>query len=191
LTGWCQKFKCGGIESRDNIKAMVELGGKFDAGCVTEAAGARRAVAFLIVADLTEIFLCDGTSFLVTMLRRNGLVPGTPAPDSKDAVFAPNTWMNDVMIPLSLTEDFEYRQAWGTQGTKGTKTYHDWDKSQVSNITIYMGKSGINAVITNKNTTTTLSQWTAMGNDPHSKQLNAWPSVPTIIDMAKQALGKW
>eukprot|EP01051_Picozoa_sp_SAG22_P004433 SAG22_NODE_237_length_14221_cov_37.207832_10_plen_92_part_00 len=30
--GWCQKFKCGGIESTDNVKLMVELGGKFDAG---------------------------------------------------------------------------------------------------------------------------------------------------------------
>ena len=37
--GWCQKFKCGGIESFDNIKAFVDLGGKFDAGCVTGAAG--------------------------------------------------------------------------------------------------------------------------------------------------------
>ena len=24
--GWCQKFKCGGIESFDNIKAFVDLG---------------------------------------------------------------------------------------------------------------------------------------------------------------------
>eukprot|EP01052_Picozoa_sp_SAG31_P029035 SAG31_NODE_2854_length_4992_cov_3.213570_4_plen_126_part_00 len=81
--GWCQKFKCGGIESIDNIKAMVELGGKFDAGCVTEA-------------------------------------PGTPT--GAAAVFAPNVWRGDVMIPLSLTENFIYRQPWGTQGA------HDWDK---------------------------------------------------------------
>ena len=33
--GWCQKFKCGGIESFGNFKAFVELGGKFDAGCTT------------------------------------------------------------------------------------------------------------------------------------------------------------
>lgn len=37
--GWCQKFKCGGIESYDNVKAFVDLGGKFNAGCVTEAPG--------------------------------------------------------------------------------------------------------------------------------------------------------
>eukprot|EP01048_Picozoa_sp_COSAG05_P011404 COSAG05_NODE_1072_length_5963_cov_9.550477_2_plen_157_part_00 len=152
--GWCQKFKCGGIESRDNIKAMVELGGKFDAGCVTEA-------------------------------------PGTPTGGA--AVFAPNVWRGDVMIPLSLTDDFEYRQAWGRQGS------HDWDKSQISNITIYMGKPGLNAIITGVKTAkdpegtspVPLSQWVAMGNDPHSKQYNAWPGVATIVTWAENALGEF
>eukprot|EP01046_Picozoa_sp_COSAG06_P072929 COSAG06_NODE_21563_length_753_cov_0.677370_3_plen_92_part_01 len=69
-TGWCQKFKCGGIESMDNIKLMVDLGGKFDVGCVTGAAG---------------------------------------TPTGAAAVFAPNVWRNDVMVPLSLTENFFYR----------------------------------------------------------------------------------
>eukprot|EP00051_Salpingoeca_urceolata_P008274 m.104752 g.104752 ORF g.104752 m.104752 type:complete len:485 (+) comp15664_c0_seq1:1096-2550(+) len=31
--GWGQKFKCGGIESYNNLKAYIDLGGKFDAGC--------------------------------------------------------------------------------------------------------------------------------------------------------------
>merc|ERR1711972_326622 len=33
--GWAQKFKCGGIESFNNIKAFINTGGKFDAGCTT------------------------------------------------------------------------------------------------------------------------------------------------------------
>lgn len=152
--GWCQKFKCGGIESFDNVKAMVELGGKFNAGCVTQA-------------------------------------PGTPQPGSHDSVFAPNVWRNDVLIPLSLSEDFQYRQSWGTQGTKGAPGYYDWDKSQVSNITIYMGKPGINAVIQDSGNSKTLQQWTAMGNDPHSTQHNAWPPINSIIQMAENALGTW
>lgn len=32
--GWGQKFKCGGIESFNNIKAFIDLGGKFDVGCL-------------------------------------------------------------------------------------------------------------------------------------------------------------
>ena len=35
--GWCAKFKCGGIESFGNLKAFVDLGGRFDAGCTTHA----------------------------------------------------------------------------------------------------------------------------------------------------------
>ena len=31
--------RCGGIESTNNVKAFVELGAKFDAGCITEAPG--------------------------------------------------------------------------------------------------------------------------------------------------------
>jgi len=34
--GWAQKFKCGAIYSYDNVKAFLQLGGKFDAGCLTE-----------------------------------------------------------------------------------------------------------------------------------------------------------
>jgi len=33
--GWAQKFKCGGIYSYNNIKAFIDFGGKFDAGCTT------------------------------------------------------------------------------------------------------------------------------------------------------------
>jgi len=33
--GWAQKFKCGGIESFNNVKAFIDTGGKFDAGCTT------------------------------------------------------------------------------------------------------------------------------------------------------------
>ena len=32
--GWGQKFKCGAIESFDNLKLYTELGVKFDAGCL-------------------------------------------------------------------------------------------------------------------------------------------------------------
>ena len=32
--GWAQKFKCGGIQSYGNYKAFIDLGGKFDAGCI-------------------------------------------------------------------------------------------------------------------------------------------------------------
>ena len=35
--GWGQKFKCGGIESFNNVKAFVTTGGKFDAGCVLKS----------------------------------------------------------------------------------------------------------------------------------------------------------
>ena len=149
--GWCQKFKCGGIESFDNIKAFVDLGGKFNAGCVTKA-------------------------------------PGTPT--GEDAVFAPNVWRNDVMISLSQTEDFQYRQAWGKQAAGG----YDWDKSQISNITIYLANEKINAVITGSDPeagSTPLKQWVAEGNDPGSKQINTWPSVATIIAWAKTALGNF
>jgi hypothetical protein len=31
---WGQKFKCGAIESFDNLKLFIELGSKFDAGCL-------------------------------------------------------------------------------------------------------------------------------------------------------------
>ena len=31
--GWAQKFKCGGIYSYGNLKAFIDTGGKFDAGC--------------------------------------------------------------------------------------------------------------------------------------------------------------
>jgi len=33
--GWGQKFKCGGIESFNNVKAFIALGGRFDVGCTT------------------------------------------------------------------------------------------------------------------------------------------------------------
>lgn len=33
--GWGQKFKCGGIESFNNVKAFISLGGRFDVGCTT------------------------------------------------------------------------------------------------------------------------------------------------------------
>lgn len=36
--GWSQKFKCGGIESYDNFKSFVQIGGKFDVGCTTKLA---------------------------------------------------------------------------------------------------------------------------------------------------------
>lgn len=36
--GWSQKFKCGGIRSSNNFKAYVDLGGKFDAGCLLDDA---------------------------------------------------------------------------------------------------------------------------------------------------------
>ncbi len=39
--GWGQKFKCGAIESFDNLKLFIELGGKFDAGCVLGAGFSR------------------------------------------------------------------------------------------------------------------------------------------------------
>jgi hypothetical protein len=148
-TGWCQKFKCGGIESMDNIKLMVDLGGKFDVGCVTGAAG---------------------------------------SPTGAVAVFAPNVWRNDVMVPLSLTGTFFYRQEWGSQGA------HDWDKTQVSNITIYMGKPGIYAYVAagrNRPTGTPMTDWVAKGNDPGSKQYNAWPSVGQMIGWSEAALGSW
>jgi hypothetical protein len=32
--GWGQKFKCGAIYSSDNLKWFIDLGGKFDAGCL-------------------------------------------------------------------------------------------------------------------------------------------------------------
>ena len=59
-------------------------------------------------------------------------------------IFYPNVWRNDVMIPLSQTEDFLYRPAWGKQALGG----YDWDKRQVSNITIYMANAHVNALIT-------------------------------------------
>lgn len=35
--GWSQKFKCGAIESYNNVKAFVDIGDiHFDAGCTTE-----------------------------------------------------------------------------------------------------------------------------------------------------------
>eukprot|EP01063_Lacrimia_lanifica_P022202 TRINITY_DN29866_c0_g1_i1.p1 TRINITY_DN29866_c0_g1~~TRINITY_DN29866_c0_g1_i1.p1 ORF type:complete len:828 (+),score=233.01 TRINITY_DN29866_c0_g1_i1:46-2529(+) len=34
--GWAQKFKCGGIESSGNLKAFLDYGGKFDAGCLLQ-----------------------------------------------------------------------------------------------------------------------------------------------------------
>jgi hypothetical protein len=34
IDGWGQKFKCGGIQSYDNLKLLIDLGGKFDAGCL-------------------------------------------------------------------------------------------------------------------------------------------------------------
>ena len=36
--GWGQKFKCGGIQSYNNLKAYIDLGGKFDAGCALSKA---------------------------------------------------------------------------------------------------------------------------------------------------------
>eukprot|EP01051_Picozoa_sp_SAG22_P004431 SAG22_NODE_237_length_14221_cov_37.207832_8_plen_83_part_00 len=66
--------------------------------------------------------------------------------------------------------------------------------SEVSNITIYMGAPGIDAVITagkDPSNGTKLTQWLALGNDPGSKQYNAWPSVPAMMAMADNALGAW
>jgi len=37
--GWGQKFKCGAIESRNNLKWHIDLGGKFDAGCLLGGGG--------------------------------------------------------------------------------------------------------------------------------------------------------
>merc|ERR1712151_153952 len=37
LYGWGQKFKCGGIQSFNNVKAFVVIGGKFNAGCTVGA----------------------------------------------------------------------------------------------------------------------------------------------------------
>ena len=34
--GWGQKFKCGAIESHNNLKLFIDLGGKFDAGCLLD-----------------------------------------------------------------------------------------------------------------------------------------------------------
>ena len=34
--GWGQKFKCGGIQSYNNMKLYLDLGGKFDAGCLLD-----------------------------------------------------------------------------------------------------------------------------------------------------------
>ena len=47
-------------------------------------------------------------------------------------------------VPLSQTEDFLYRPSWGKQTLGG----YDWDKRQVSNITIYMANAHVNALIT-------------------------------------------
>ena len=33
--GLGQKFKCGGIESFNNLRAFIDTGGLFDAGCTT------------------------------------------------------------------------------------------------------------------------------------------------------------
>ena len=41
--GWGQKFKCGGIESVGNLKAYIDLGGKFDAGCLLSGDTGARA----------------------------------------------------------------------------------------------------------------------------------------------------
>jgi hypothetical protein len=38
---------------------------------------------------------------------------------------------------------------------------------------------------------TTLKEWTAEGNDPGSRQINAWPSVSSIIGWAEEALGNF
>ena len=92
------------------------------------------------------------------------------------------------MIPLSQTMDFEYRQAWGKQAAG----HYDWDKSQCSNITIYMANEKINAVITggvDPEGQTNLKDWVAAGNDPGSKQINKWPSVKVIMGWAAQVLG--
>lgn len=103
----------------------------------------------------------------------------------QEAVFAPNVWRNDIMISLSKTEDFQYRQAWGTQGK------YDWDKSQISNITIYLAKSNLSAVITGTDPerSTPLTQWVSEGNDPGSRQINTWPQISTVIEWAEGALG--
>lgn len=113
---------------------------------------------------------------------------GTPT--GAAAVYAPNVWRGDVMIVLSLTENFIYRQPWGSQALGS----HNWDASQVSNITIYLGRPGIDAVITAGNDPsngTTLAAWVRRGNDPGSRQLNAWPDVPAIVAMADNVLGAW
>ena len=37
----------------------------------------------------------------------------------------------------------------------------------------------------------TLPRWVAMGNDPGSRQLPAWPSMPAIVGMAEAVLGPY
>ena len=154
--GWCAKFKCGGIEQLNNVRAFVGLGGKFNAGCVTKA-------------------------------------KSTPAGSS--AVFAPNVWRSDVLIPLSKTEDFAYRQVWGKQtAAQGNGTDFDWDKSQVSNITVYLHNANPNAVIAGAGAeakATPLPAWVKEGNDPHSKQIGRWPSMRTIIQWGEHELGSF
>lgn len=130
--GWAQKFKCGGIYSYGNLKAFIDLGGKFDAGCVL----------------------------------------------SKQT-FYPNLWHNDTMIVLNTKSDFSYRQSWNVKDDS-----HDYDKSQVQNNTIYLGKEGINAMIDKE----TLKQIQAKGEEPGSVQYNQWPSIDSIIDQARKIL---
>ena len=55
--GWGQKFKCGGIESFGNLKAYIELGGKFDAGCLLQASTSAPTYAPNLWHDDTMIVL--------------------------------------------------------------------------------------------------------------------------------------
>ena len=92
-------------------------------------------------------------------------------------------WLTEVIIRRN-----RYRQAWGKQAAGG----YDWDKSQISNITIYLANDKVNAVVTGSDPEgagTPLKQWVAQGNDPGSRQINEWPTISVIIAWAEAALG--
>ena len=73
--GWSQKFKCGGIESFNNIKAYVDKGALVDeaGGCLTQ-----------------DPEVANGWALVLHVHYMCGIIQ----------VFAPNLWHDDVMVVL-------------------------------------------------------------------------------------------
>lgn len=160
--GWGMKFKCGAIESFDNLKLYIDLGGKFDAGCLL-GNGAQAALTD------TSLTAEDGVTYPNRWYNDTMLHLGTTAFAYRQC------WGR------SGSHD------WDREAVKNNTIYVASDAVDA----LISGTASVCHHGDVPKDGYTLEAFQALGEEPNTKRIVGFPPVPILLEWSRAILGSF